>query len=100
MEHRVKNRDDAFGTTLGLDRTIGVWLAIAITISTVLFSALMLMGNDFGAYTMSMLISWSYIPLESSFSAASPSDRRVAAATGMAFGAPYAGFVTTSTSFN
>jgi protein-disulfide isomerase-like protein with CxxC motif len=86
MEHRVKNRDDAFGTTLGLDRTIGVWLAIAITINTVLFSALMLMGNDF--------------PLESSFSAASPSDRRVAAATGMAFGAPYAGFVTTSTSFN
>lgn len=78
-----------------MNRILGVWSAFFVTISVVLFASLMLLRLDFGAYAMSMLISWCYLLLACSFSTAATDDRRVAAGAGVAFGTLYAGFVTT-----
>lgn len=61
----------------------------------VLFAVMMLARLDYGAYAMSMLISWAYVVLVCSFSAIAPPDEAAAAHTGIAFGVLYAGFVTT-----
>lgn len=54
----------------------------------------MLARLDYGAYAMSLLISWTYLVLASSFSGVARASERVAAQAGVAFGVLYAGFVT------
>jgi hypothetical protein len=55
---------------------------------------MMLLRLDYGAYALSMLLSWAYVALACSFSASAPSDRSAAAQVGVAFAVLYAGFVT------
>ncbi len=74
---------------------MGLWSSVAVTASVVLFAACMAAGQDYGAYAMSMLISWAYVVMACSFSATSKDSDKVAAQAGVAFGVLYAGFVTT-----
>lgn len=78
-----------------MNRNVGLWSSVAVTASVVLFASCMIAGQDYGAYAMSMLISWAYLLLACSFSATSRSSETVAAQAGVAFGILYAGFVTT-----
>ena len=77
-----------------MNRAIGRWSAVAVTTAVVLFGLAMLLRLDYGAYAMSMLISWAYVLLACSFSATAGRERRAAAEAGVAFAVLYAGFVT------
>ena len=74
---------------------LGLWSSTTLTIAVVLFAVMMLARLDYGAYAMSMVISWAYVVLACSFSATARPDEAAAAQTGVAFGVLYAGFVTT-----
>lgn len=74
---------------------LGLWSSAALTIAVVLFAVMMLARMDYGAYAMSMLISWAYVVLACSFSATARPGGAAAAQTGVAFGVMYSGFVTT-----
>jgi hypothetical protein len=78
-----------------LNRNVGLWSSVAVTASVVLFASCMIVGQDYGAYAMSMLIAWGYVLMVCSFSATSRATETVAAQAGVAFGVLYAGFVTT-----
>jgi hypothetical protein len=78
-----------------LNRNVGLWSSVAVTASVVLFASCMIVGQDYGAYAMSMFIAWGYLLMVCSFSAASRATEAVAAQAGVAFGVLYAGFVTT-----
>jgi len=74
---------------------MGLWSSVTVTTSVVLFASCMIAGQDYGAYAMSMLISWAYLLMACSFSAMSRNSETAAAQAGVAFGVLYAGFVTT-----
>lgn len=65
---------------------LGLWSSTTLTIAVVLFAVMMLARLDYGAYAMSMLISWAYVVLACSFSATARPDEAAAAQTGVAFG--------------
>ncbi len=74
---------------------LGLWSSTALTITVVLFAVMMLARLDFGAYAMSMLISWAYVVMACSLAATARPTEAAAAQTGVAFGVMYAGFVKT-----
>jgi hypothetical protein len=78
-----------------MNRTVGFWSSCTVTATVLLFALMMLLGQDYGAYASSMLLSWGYLVLACSFSAIVRDNENVAAQAGVAFAVLYAGFVTT-----
>lgn len=77
-----------------MNRKVGLWSSVALTMVVMLFGVMMLVRLDYWAYAASMLISWTYLIMACSFSAVSGDGERVAAQAGVAFGVLYAGLAT------
>lgn len=78
-----------------MDRTVGLWSAVAVTACVVLFALLTALRLDYGAYGASMVLSWTYLVMACGFSAEARDDHKAVALAGAAFGVLYAGFATT-----
>lgn len=66
---------------------MGLWSSVAVTAAALLFAAFMAAGQDYGAYGMSVPISWAYLVMACSFAATSGDDEKALA--GVAFGLLY-----------
>lgn len=80
-----------------MNRKMGLWAAIIVTLSVLLFAASMALGV-FGdtanfSYFFSLILSWAFVVLCCAFAFYAPRDRRVAAAAGVAFACLYAGII-------
>ena len=78
-----------------MNRTLGLISAVAVAAAIVAFAASMMAGQEYASYATSMVLSWAYLLLASSFSATASDDHRAAGQAGTAFATLYAGFVTT-----
>lgn len=76
-----------------MNRFLGAFAGIVVAAATVAFAVSMLIGNPPLSWGTSLVLSWGYVVLASSFAAEASEARKAAAYSGLAFSVLYAGFV-------
>lgn len=76
-----------------MNRKLGFYSAMTVSITTSLFAIGMVIGNDIISYFVCMLLSWGYILLTCSFAVEVPHERKALAYGGIAFACLYGVFI-------
>ena len=77
-----------------MNRKIGMYSSITLTIMTLLFALGMIVGNNSLSYFVCIILSWSYIMITCSLGIEVSAERKAAAYGGMIFAGLYGTFVT------